>query len=48
MELLVDGFEAGFVDVGVALRRRDRGVTQEFLHRPQVGTPAEEEKPGGV
>jgi hypothetical protein len=34
MVLLVDGFEAGFVHVGVALGGGDGGVTQEFLERP--------------
>ena len=38
----MDGFEAGFVHVGVALGGRNRGVTQEFLQCAQVGSVAQQ------
>jgi len=38
----VDGFEAGFVHVGVALGGGDGGVAQEFLHGTEVSSPAQE------
>src|SRR5215207_5430435 len=41
----VDGGEAGRVDVGVALRRRQRGVAQKLLDGPEIAAGAQ--KMGG-
>ncbi len=48
MELTMDLFEPGLVDVRVNLRGRKAGVAQHFLDRAQVGPVAEEMRGKGV
>ena len=38
MKGFVDVFHALLIDVSVDLRRRDVGMTQQFLNHPQIGT----------
>src|SRR6185312_5974589 len=42
MGLVVDREQGGGVDLGVALRGRQRGVAQQFLDRPQIAAAGEQ------
>src|SRR5687767_10481894 len=45
---VVHGTQALSADVSVTLRRREIGVTQQLLHRPQVRTAVEQVRGEGV
>ena len=38
----MDSLQPVVVDVGIDLRRRDIGVAEHFLNRPQVGPPLQQ------
>ena len=41
MKLRMDFLEPGLIDMRIDLSRCNTGVTQHFLHLPEVGTPGQ-------
>ena len=48
MGIAVGGGESLAADMGVALRGRHIGVTEQLLHRAQIGAPVEKVRREGV
>lgn len=48
MRLVVHGPQPSHRDVGVQLRRRQRGVPEQFLHNAKIGTAFEQMRCGAV